>query len=364
MCARYFTTEGATNSSSSVFAGVLSLWARQHRSLFPHFTGLSKRYYTSSQGRGVDQFYKWFHPKGAWWGATVESDRTPPSSSSNLPLCQLLTDSCSPPRTSWAVHRQARRKDSHQIFTQKRRNQHWDGDSPGSGAGKQGFRPLRAWHILVLVGFWALPAAVWSLQRPIQLIIVATANGGKQPSPDHPRTKDKHDTVGTSLERVPNSLRGQEKELTTAGPKVLPREKQTLCQTSYSTAQLTVSNFHLNEKNRFRKINLVPKNRLDGCCGWPFLQPGVGEEQAEPCWRTDTQHFWAEPAFPASSQHCPTLLLQLFSVATRCCWNSYCWASQTALARREQMLLQRAASCRIKVILRATKPYLPPRSSF
>lgn len=43
MCAWGFTSEGATNSSSSAFAGVLSLWARQRRGLFPHFTGLSNR---------------------------------------------------------------------------------------------------------------------------------------------------------------------------------------------------------------------------------------------------------------------------------------------------------------------------------
>lgn len=72
MCSQHFTSEGATNSSSSVFAGILSLWARQHRSLFPHFTPLVTDT-TPAHREG-----EWFHPEGARWGAAVESDREPP----------------------------------------------------------------------------------------------------------------------------------------------------------------------------------------------------------------------------------------------------------------------------------------------
>jgi len=245
MCARYFTPEGTTNSSSSVSTGVASLRARHAVVLFPHFTGLSNRRYPSSQGRGVDLFYKCFHPKGAWWGPAPASDREPPQQQ----LCQLLTDSSLPPLASRSCAQAGQEGRLTLDLYQESRNHHRDVDSPGSGAGNQGFRLLRAWHILVLVGFWVLPVAVWSLPRPIQLIVVATANGGKQSSPDHPRTEDKHNTVGTSLERVTDSLEGQkenESVLVLQAPP--PREEQTSCQTSSSTAQLPATSTLMRKK--------------------------------------------------------------------------------------------------------------------
>lgn len=196
MCARYFTSERATNSSSSAFAGALSLCARQRWVRFL----ILQVWVTDAQGRGADRFYKWFHPKGARWRELLRAAPSP----TNGAQAEKLT-----------------------LHLYRERNRHRDADSPGSGAGKQGFRPLGTRRILVLVWLWVLPGAVGSLQRPIQLIVAATANGGKQPSPDHPRAEDKHNTVGTSLERVTNSLQGQGTELTSAVPTGTPREEQT-----------------------------------------------------------------------------------------------------------------------------------------
>lgn len=96
----------------------------------------------------------------------------PHSGSRNRPLSTAVPH----PSPHEAEQRQGRRKDTLDLY-QERRNQRRGVGSPGSGAGKHGFRPLRAWH--VPGGFWALPVAVRSSQRPVQLIVVATANGGK-----------------------------------------------------------------------------------------------------------------------------------------------------------------------------------------
>lgn len=40
----------------------------------------------------------------------------------------------------------------------------------------------------------------------MQASVATTAKGREQPGPDHTGTEDKHDAVGTSLKRVPNSV--------------------------------------------------------------------------------------------------------------------------------------------------------------
>lgn len=153
MCAWYFTSKGDTNSSSCIVTGVLALWARHHCSLFPHFTGLSNRHCPSSHGRGWVSSISGFTSKehdGELLGTQTGNPKQKPTSLSSAYWWLFPT----PP-----IPKAGQEERLTLGFYQERRNQHQGTGSPGSGAGEQGFGPLRAWHILVPGGLWALPVA-------------------------------------------------------------------------------------------------------------------------------------------------------------------------------------------------------------
>lgn len=149
----YLTSKGDTNSSC-IATGVLSLWARHHCSPFPHFTGLSNRHCPGSHGGGWLSSINGFTPK-EHDGELLGSQTGIPKAETHLSVkCLLLAV----PYPSYHQGRAGGK--THTGFLPIKKNQPRDAGSPGSGAGEQGFAPLRAWHILVLGGLWALPVAV------------------------------------------------------------------------------------------------------------------------------------------------------------------------------------------------------------